>query len=334
MEKVGVALLGAGRMGLEHAKNLLSFPNVKVVVVADPVLDAAKKAQVLTRAERVTDDPESAILDSNVEAVIIVTPTNTHAHYIKLSAKNKRAIFCEKPVAIDLAETEDAMRLVEEMNVPFQIGFQRRYDPSYSKAKKLIEEGKLGKLEQFSSLTRDPAPPSIEYLRRSGGIFVDMAIHDFDIARFLMGEVEEVLSWGSVLIDPQIVDLGDVDTAVTLLKFKNSGLGVVENSRRAVYGYDIRAEVHGEKGKIVLEDLPKTHLWHHNENGFYGDQYYFFMDRFKEAYYLELEAFFNAITRGEKPLPGPKDAIESLKISLAAKRSFIEKRPVKTEEIK
>lgn len=334
MEKVGVALLGAGRMGLEHAKNLLSFPNVKVVVVADPILDAAKKAQVLTRAERVTDDPESAILDSNVEAVIIVTPTNTHAHYIKLSAKSKRAIFCEKPVAIDLKETEEAMKLVEDMNVPFQIGFQRRYDPSYSRAKRLIEEGKLGKLEQFSSLTRDPAPPSIEYLRRSGGIFVDMAIHDFDIARFLMGEVEEVLSWGSVLIDPQIGDLGDVDTAVTLLKFKNSGLGVVENSRRAVYGYDIRAEIHGEKGKIVLEDLPKTHLWHHNENGFYGDHYYFFMDRFKEAYYLELEAFFNAITRGEKPLPGPKDAIESLKISLAAKRSFIEKRPVKIEEIK
>lgn len=334
MEKVGVALLGAGRMGLEHAKNLLSFPNVKVVVVADPILDAAKKAQVLTRAERVTDDPESAILDSNVEAVIIVTPTNTHAHYIKLSAKNKRAIFCEKPVAIDLVETEDAMRLVEEMNVPFQIGFQRRYDPSYSNAKKLIEEGKLGKLEQFSSLTRDPAPPSIEYLRRSGGIFVDMAIHDFDIARFLIGEVEEVLSWGSVLIDPQIGDLGDVDTAVTLLRFKNSALGVVENSRRAIYGYDIRAEVHGERGKIVLEDLPKTHLWHHNENGFYGDHYYFFMDRFKEAYYLELEAFFRAIMKGEKPTPGPKDAIESLKISLAAKRSFIEKRPVKIEEIK
>lgn len=334
MERIGVALLGAGRMGLEHAKNLASFPNVKVVVVADPVLDAAKKAQVLTRAEKVTDDPESAILDSNVEAVIIVTPTNTHAHYIKLSAKSKRAIFCEKPVAIDLKETEEAMKLVEDMNVPFQIGFQRRYDPSYSRAKRLIEEGKLGKLEQFSSLTRDPAPPSIEYLRRSGGIFVDMAIHDFDIARFLMGEVEEVLSWGSVLIDPQIGDLGDVDTAVTLLKFKNSGLGVVENSRRAVYGYDIRAEIHGEKGKIVLEDLPKTHLWHHNENGFYGDQYYFFMDRFREAYYLELEAFFNAITRGEKPLPGPKDAIESLKISLAAKRSFIEKRPVKIDEIK
>lgn len=334
MEKVGVALLGAGRMGLEHAKNLASFPNVKVVVVADPLLDAAKKAQVLTRAEKITDDPESAILDSNVEAVIIVTPTNTHAHYIKLSAKSKRAIFCEKPVAIDLKETEEAMKLVEDMNVPFQIGFQRRYDPSYSRAKRLIEEGKLGKLEQFSSLTRDPAPPSIEYLRRSGGIFVDMAIHDFDIARFLIGEVEEVLSWGSVLIDPQIGDLGDVDTAVTLLRFKNSALGVVENSRRAIYGYDIRAEVHGERGKIVLEDLPKTHLWHHNENGFYGDHYYFFMDRFKEAYYLELEAFFRAIIKGEEPTPGPKDAVESLKISLAAKRSFIEKRPVKIEEIK
>lgn len=333
MEKIGVALLGAGRMGLEHAKNLASFPSVKVVVVADPVLDAAKRAQIVAKAEKVTDDPESAILDSNVEAVIIVTPTNTHSHYIKLSAKNKRAIFCEKPVAIDLTETKEAMKMVEEMNVPFQIGFQRRYDPSYSKAKRLIEEGKLGRLEQFSSLTRDPAPPSIEYLSRSGGIFVDMAIHDFDIARFLMGEVEEVLSWGSVLIDQQIGDLKDVDTAVTLLRFKNSALGVVENSRRAVYGYDIRTEVHGEKGKVVLEDLPKTHLWYHNESGFNSDRYYFFMDRFKEAYYLELEAFFNAITKGEKPIPGPEDAIESLKVSLAAKKSLIENRPVKIEEI-
>lgn len=334
MERIGVALLGAGRMGQEHARNLSSIPNVKVIVVADPILESAKKAQVLAKAEKVSDDPESAILDPNVEAVIIVTPTNTHAHYIKLSAKNKKAIFCEKPVALDLLETEEAMKIVEEMNVPFQIGFQRRYDPSYSKAKELIEEGKLGRLEQFSSLTRDPSPPSMEYLKVSGGIFVDMAIHDFDVARFLMGEVEEVMAWGEALIDPRIGELGDVDTAITFLKFKNGALGVVENSRRAVYGYDIRAEVHGEKGKIVLEDLPKTHLYHFTEKGYYQDQYYFFMDRFKEAYRLEIEAFFKAISEGKKPSPGPKDALESLRVSLAAKVSFKEKRIVKIEEIK
>ncbi|MGB9857328.1 MAG: inositol 2-dehydrogenase [Dictyoglomaceae bacterium] len=334
MERIGVALLGAGRMGQEHAKNLSSLPNVKVVVVADPILESAKKAQILAKAEKVSDDPESAILDPNVEAVIIVTPTNTHAHYIKLSAKNKRAIFCEKPVALELPETEDAIKIVEEMNVPFQIGFQRRYDPAYSKAKELIEEGRLGKLEQFSSLTRDPAPPSMEYLKVSGGIFVDMAIHDFDIARFLIGEIEEIMAWGNVLIDQRIAELGDVDTAITLLKFKDGALGVVENSRRAVYGYDIRVEVHGEKGKIVLEDLPKTHLWYHSDKGFSADQYYFFMDRFKEAYRLEIEAFFKAISEGKKPTPGPKDAIESLKISLAAKKSFMEKRAIKIEEIK
>jgi myo-inositol 2-dehydrogenase/D-chiro-inositol 1-dehydrogenase len=334
MERIGVALLGAGRMGQEHAKNLSSLPNVKVVVVADPILESAKKAQILAKAEKVSDDPESAILDPNVEAVIIVTPTNTHAHYIKLSAKNKKAIFCEKPVALELPETEDAIKIVEEMNVPFQIGFQRRYDPAYSKAKELIEEGRLGKLEQFSSLTRDPAPPSMEYLKVSGGIFVDMAIHDFDIARFLIGEIEEIMAWGNVLIDQRIAELGDVDTAITLLKFKDGALGVVENSRRAVYGYDIRVEVHGEKGKIVLEDLPKTHLWYHSDKGFSADQYYFFMDRFKEAYRLEIEAFFKAISEGKKPTPGPKDAIESLKISLAAKKSFMEKRAIKIEEIK
>jgi len=334
MERIGVALLGAGRMGQEHAKNLSSLPNVKVVVVADPILESAKKAQILAKAEKISDDPESAILDPNVEAVIIVTPTNTHAHYIKLSAKNKKAIFCEKPVALELLETEDAIKIVKEMNVPFQIGFQRRYDPAYSKTKELIEEERLGKLEQFSSLTRDPAPPSTEYLKVSGGIFVDMAIHDLDIARFLIGEIEEIIAWGNVLIDQRIAELGDIDTAITLLKFKNGALGVVENSRRAVYGYDVRTEVHGEKGKIVLEDLPKTHLWYHNDKGFFADQYYFFMDRFKEAYRLEIEAFFKAISEGKNPTPGPKDAIESLKVSLAAKKSFMEKRAVKIEEIK
>ncbi len=333
MERIGVALLGAGRMGQEHAKNLSSLPNVKVVVVADPILEYAKRAQVFAKAERASDDPESAILEPNVEAVIIVTPTNTHAHYIKLSAKNKRAIFCEKPIALDLQETEEAVKIVEEMNVPFQIGFQRRYDPSYSKAKELIEEGKLGNLEQFSSLTRDPAPPPLEYLKVSGGIFVDMAIHDFDVARFLMGEVDEVVAWGNVLIDPKIGELEDVDTAITLLRFKNGALGVIENSRRAIYGYDIRVEIHGEKGKIVLEDLPKTHLWHFTDKGHYADQYYFFMDRFKDAYKLEIEAFFKAISEGRKPSPGPKDALESLRVSLAAKRSFKEKRPVKLEEV-
>ncbi len=333
MERIGVALLGAGRMGQEHAKNLSSLPNVKVVIVADPILEYAKMSQILAKAERISDDAESAILDPNVEAVIIVTPTNTHAHYIKLSAKNKRAIFCEKPIALELSETEEAVKIVEEMNVPFQIGFQRRYDPSYSKAKELIEEGKLGNLEQFSSLTRDPAPPSLEYLKVSGGIFVDMAIHDFDVARFLMGEVDEVVAWGNVLIDPKIGELEDVDTAITLLKFKNGALGVIKNSRKAVYGYDIRVEIHGEKGKIVLEDLPKTHLWHFTDKGYYADQYYFFMDRFKEAYKLEIEAFFKAILEGRKPSPGPKDALESLRVSLAAKRSFKEKRPVKLEEV-
>ncbi|MCX7846347.1 MAG: inositol 2-dehydrogenase [Dictyoglomaceae bacterium] len=334
MEKIGVALLGAGRMGQEHAKNLSSLPNVKVVVVADPVLESAEKAQFFAKAEKITDDPESAILDPNVEAVIIVTPTNTHAHYIKLSAKHKKAIFCEKPVALGLLETKEAMKIVEEMNVPFQIGFQRRYDLSYLKAKELIEEGKLGRLEQFSSLTRDPAPPSLEYLKVSGGIFVDMAIHDFDVARFLVGEVEEVMAWVNVLIDPRIEELEDGDTAITFLKFKNGALGVVENSRRAVYGYDIRAEVHGEKGKIVLEDLPKTHIWYFTEKGYYADQYYFFMDRFKDAYKLEIEAFFKAISEGKMPSPGPKDALESLKVSIAAKRSFKEKRSVKVEEMK
>jgi myo-inositol 2-dehydrogenase / D-chiro-inositol 1-dehydrogenase len=330
----GVALLGAGRMGMEHARNLAGMSRARVVAVADPNLEAAQRARVLARGERVYADPEAAIADADVEVVLICTPTPTHAPFTELAARAGKAVFCEKPIALDLAETVRVMALVDESNIPFQIGFQRRYDVAFSDAKRRLESGALGRLEQFRAVGRDPAPPPLEYLKVSGGIFCDQAIHDIDIARFLVGEVAEVSAWGAVNVDPAIAEIGDADTVTSLLRFENGALGVIENSRRAVYGYDVRSEVFGERGKLVIDATPKTPMWHFGENGVNSDHYHFFMDRFVDAYRLELEAFFASLEAGTKPTPGTRDAVESLCIALALTRSLKEGRPVKLEEIR
>jgi myo-inositol 2-dehydrogenase/D-chiro-inositol 1-dehydrogenase len=319
-------------MGMEHARTLLGIAEAKVLAVADPNLQAAEAAKHLLRAEAAYADPEGAIHHPEVEAVVIVTPTDTHARYIELSALSGKAIFCEKPVAKDLAETRRVLEIVEQKGVPFQIGFNRRYDPPYAAAKRKIEAGEIGPVEQFIDVMRDPAPPSLDYLKTSGGIFIDMSIHDIDCARFLVGEVEEVLAWGAVRVDPRIAEVGDVDTVNLSLRFVGGALGVIQNSRRSVYGYDVRTEVFGAGGKLVMDATPKTPLWQYNQ-GIRGDHYHFFMDRFKEAYKLELEAFFRALAAGERPTPGPRDAIESLRIALAATKSLKEGRTVRLEEV-
>ncbi|MCL6527830.1 MAG: inositol 2-dehydrogenase [Thermaceae bacterium] len=331
-ESFGVALLGAGRMGMEHARTLLGVAEAKVLAIADPNLQAAEAAKHLLRAEVTYAEPEAAIGHPGVEAVVIVTPTDTHARYIEVAALAGKAIFCEKPVAKDLAETRRVLGIVEHQKVPFQIGFNRRYDPPYAAAKRKIEAGEIGPVEQFIDVMRDPAPPSLEYLQTSGGIFVDMSIHDIDCARFLVGEVEEVLAWGAVRVDPRIAEVGDVDTVNLSLRFSNGALGVIQNSRRSVYGYDVRTEVFGAKGKLVMDATPKTPLWQYDQ-GIRADYYDFFMDRFKEAYRLELEAFFRALAAGQPPTPGPKDALESLRIALAATKSLKEGRSVRVQEI-
>ena len=230
---IGVAILGAGRMGQEHARNLLGIPNAKVVAIADPIQAARDAAQALTRAEKTYAEPSDAVNDPNVDAIIIVTPTNTHADLIELAAFAGKAIFCEKPVALDLTRTVKALEVVNKAGVPFQIGFNRRFDPPYMLAKQKLEAGELGEVEQFISVMRDPAPPPLEYLKISGGMFLDQSIHELDCARFLVGEVEEILAWGHVFVDPAIAEIGDVDTGMIHLRFKNGALGVIQNSRRS-----------------------------------------------------------------------------------------------------
>jgi myo-inositol 2-dehydrogenase / D-chiro-inositol 1-dehydrogenase len=332
-DRIAVALLGAGRIGQEHARNLAALPQVDVVVVCDPRIEGAEAVRPLVRAKDVTPSPEEAVNRKDVDAVIICTPTDTHAALIEAAAETGKAVFCEKPVALDLTRTQQALATVAEKGVAFQIGFQRRFDSGYAEAKRRIEAGVLGRLDQFRTVGRDPAPPPKEYLAKSGGLFLDQAIHEFDIARFLMGDVIEVSAWGTVRFHPDAEEFDDIDTATTLLRFASGALGVVENSRRAVYGYDIVTEVFGENGKILVQAEPKTPLREYNKEGYRLDHYHFFMDRFGPAFRAELEAFFQAVSNGKPPSPGPTDALESLKIALAATRSLKEGRSVKLTEI-
>lgn len=333
METIGVALLGAGRMGKIHAMHLATFPEVRVVVVADPSRKAAEEAGRLARAERVVSGAEEAIGLPGVEAVVIVSPTSTHAAYLTLAARLGKPVFCEKPVALSLDETRSALAEIQSRNTPFQIGFQRRFDPGYAEARKRIEAGEIGVVEQFHSVGRDPSPPPLDYLKVSGGLFLDQAVHELDLARFLVGEIEEINAWGAVLVEPTIARLNDVDTATTLLRFTQGALGVIENSRRAVYGYDIRTEIFGSKGKLVVEALAKTPIRRFGREGVSFDHYAFFTDRFLEAARLELLAFFQALREGRAPAPGSEDALAALRLALAATRSLHEGRAVRVEEV-
>jgi myo-inositol 2-dehydrogenase/D-chiro-inositol 1-dehydrogenase len=332
-EDIGVAVLGAGRMGQTHIRNLAGIRNVRVVAVADPDPVAAERGRAISRAEHALTDPEAAIHLPGVEAVVIVTPTSTHAALIEAALRAGRAIWSEKPIALTLAETGRVVELWRASGLPVQLGFMRRFDPGYVRAKELIESGELGRIEQFRAYSRDTYPPPLDFIRTSGGSFLDMSVHDFDLARFLVGEVEEVHAWGSVLFDERFAEGGDIDTAVTMLRFRNGALGVVEMSRHSTWGYDIRTEVAGADGKVVVEAPRKTQATYSRRFGFEGDHFENFPDRFEVAFRLELEAFFGTLAEGGTPTPGPEDALETLRLAVAAARSWREGRPVRLDEV-
>jgi myo-inositol 2-dehydrogenase/D-chiro-inositol 1-dehydrogenase len=298
--RLRVALLGAGRIGQEHSKSLIADPRVQVVAVCDPRLEAARQTAATIPGAIATDQSAEIFSSSEVDGVIICTPTDSHGQLIEEGARAHKAIFCEKPVALDLQRTKHALAVVEENGVPFQIGFQRRFDSGYAEARKRIARGLLGRIDQFRAVGRDPGPPPKEYLAKSGGLFLDQAIHEFDLARFLVGEVHSVFAAGAVRFSHDAAELGDVDTATTILHFENGALGVIENSRRAVYGYDIVTEVFGEAGKLVVQAERKTPLRFFREGGSEQDHHHFFMDRFRDAFRAELDAFFTAILERTK----------------------------------
>ena len=255
-----VGLIGAGRIGRVHAENLVyRIPEAELIAVSDIFVDAAERlaAEFGVTAHQ---DHRRILEDERVDAVLICSSTDTHAQFIEDAAKAGKQIFCEKPIALDLGKIDRALATVDQAGVKLQVGFNRRFDPSFRRVQEIVAAGEIGEPQILRITSRDPAPPPIEYVQVSGGIFLDMTIHDFDMARFLMGrEVESVYAAGEVLIDPAIGQAGDVDTAVITLHFENGALGVIDNSRQALYGYDQRVEVFGSGGLVTADnDYPNS----------------------------------------------------------------------------
>jgi myo-inositol 2-dehydrogenase/D-chiro-inositol 1-dehydrogenase len=332
VKSLGFGVIGTGRIGTLHARNLAgAVHGAHLVTVTDANPDAAARAAF--GGAQVASGLEQLLTDDRVEAVLIASPTSLHAEQIKAAAQTGKAIFCEKPVALDLRETIDAMRVVEEAGVPFQIGFNRRFDPGYAAVAQAVHAGELGRVEMFRSQSSDPAPPSREYAAVSGGIYLDSVIHDIDTARFVAGEITRVTALGRVLVEPYLQAFGDIDTSILTLEFASGALGVIQNTRRTVYGYDLRVEVHGEKGKLVTEDERATKVWRYGEGGIRGDYYHYFIDRFRDAYLVEVQAFVDAVRSGKPASPGTRDAVESLRVAVAATQSLKTGRPVEISAV-
>lgn len=331
---IGFAVVGAGRIGALHARHLAgSVAGARLVMVVDADAATADRVAGSRPGVRTGTDIGDALAAHDVDAVLIASPTSLHTHQLRAAAAAGKAIFCEKPVANDLRETSATMAAVMAAGVPFQIGFNRRFDPAYAALGKAVHTGAVGTVELFRSQSSDPGPAPEAYIASSAGFFKDSVIHDIDTARFVAGEVERVTALGRVMVDPVYQRYGDVDTSVITLEFVSGALGVLMNSRRTVYGHDLRVEVHGSLGKVVAEDERATKVWNYDANGVHGDFYYHFIERFEGAYRLELQAFVDAVRTGAAPTPGATDAVESLRVAEAAERSLKEGRTVALAEL-
>jgi myo-inositol 2-dehydrogenase / D-chiro-inositol 1-dehydrogenase len=329
MAELRVGIIGLGRMGWLHAEHLSGVIRRARIVAA--AVDEAHRRQLEASSSApcpLVADVGALVSDPAVDAIVVVSPTSLHHDHIQLTASHGKAIFAEKPIADSVERARQTVEAVRRAGVPFQIGFQRRFDPGYARARELIESGAIGDVEMFRGLTCDTIPP-VSYLRTSGGLFWDLGIHDFDAGRFLMGDdVVEVDASGTILVEPELADFDDVDHGVVVLRFRRGGIGVVQNAWRAPYGYDIRAEVHGSLGKIVtdLDERVPTRLY--GPSGFGAERHFLFVERFGEAYRLELQAFVDAVRGGTPPSPDLDDALQAVLIADAATKSRREGRRV------
>jgi len=337
MEKtLKLGLIGAGRIGKLHAQNLKGFSNCEIKTILDVHLGPAQKLATKLSIPNVTSNPQDIFNDSEIDAVIICSSTDTHADFIEMAAKAQKQIFCEKPIALDENRIIQCLKTVKESGSTLQIGFNRRFDPSFKRVADLVKDEKIGRPHLIKISSRDPEPPPIEYVKVSGGIFMDMTIHDFDMARYLTGEeVVEIYALGSNLIDPKIKEAGDIDTAVITLKFNSGAICTIDNSRQAVYGYDQRIEVFGEKGCLSAEN-PRI-----NEVQFWGRESsttdpipFFFLERYMESYRRELEHFIDCTLHKKPPMVGGIDGLRAAELGLAAKRSLESGKPERVNPCK
>jgi len=328
MKKINVGIIGLGRIGKIHFENLKrNIPNVTIAAVSDPLVKYDNGIPSCS--------PEELIAMKGIDAVIICSPTDTHATYIELAAKAGKHIFCEKPHDLSLNRVLETLAVVEKSGVKLMLGFNRRFDPNFLKIRNLVKSGRVGDPHVLKITSRDPGPPPITYLKSSGGMFLDMSIHDFDMARYIMGkEVVEVSATAAVLTDPVIKEAGDIDTAVVTLRFEDGSMAVIDNSRKAVYGYDQRLEVFGSKGMAKVDNnMPDNHELY-DADGTHGSlPLNFFMERYTASYLYEMKMFIQALQEGATLPVSGHDGLKAMTIALAAGKSVKENRPVRISEI-
>jgi myo-inositol 2-dehydrogenase / D-chiro-inositol 1-dehydrogenase len=326
-------LLGAGRIGKVHAKAINADPNATLVAVADAMAPAAQAiADQYGCAVRSVD---AIVTAGDIDAVVICTPTDTHADLIEALAKAGKAIFCEKPIDLSLARVKTCLKVVRETKAILMVGFNRRFDPHFAAVRAEIDKGTIGAVEMVTITSRDPGAPPLEYIARSGGIFRDMTIHDFDMARFMLGEeIAEVSAMAAVLVDPAIGKAGDYDSVQVMLKTASGKQAVISNSRRATYGYDQRVEVHGAKGSVAAENQRPVSIEVASAAGYTRPPLHdFFMTRYTEAYAAEIATFVNAVAGKGKAAPTGEDGLVALALAEAAVQSVATGRIVKMADI-
>jgi len=332
-----VAIIGTGRIGRVHIENIsTAVREMEIMMVADPYLTAESEAFVKQFDIPVlTKDVESIFTNREIEAVLICSSTDTHADYVIKAAAAGKHIFCEKPVDHDVNRVRAALDAVEKAGVKMQIGFNRRFDHNHRGVYEAVRSGAIGTPHIIKITSRDPQPPTIDYVKRSGGLFYDMMIHDFDMIRFLAGsEVTEVYAKGAVLVDPAIGAEGDVDTALVTLTFENGTVGVIDNSRQAVYGYDQRVEVFGSEGAVQNEnDIPNTVVISRADSVTSGTAYKVMWDRYTQAFIAEMKAFANAIANDTVPEVTGLDGLYPVLMAAAATKSVKEGRVVTISEV-
>ena len=327
------ALLGAGRIGKVHAGAIAANPDATLVAAADAIGDAAKAIAGLHGCDVRTINAIAAATD--VDAVVICTPTTTHADLIEQFARAGKAIFCEKPIDLNVARVVACLKVVAETKARLMVGFNRRFDPHFAAVRAAIDAGKIGAVEQVVITSRDPGAPPPAYIKQSGGIFRDMTIHDFDMARFLLGEeIETVMATASVLVDPEIGKLGDADSVSLILTTKSGKQCLISNSRRATYGYDQRIEVHGAKGMVSAENQRPVSIEIANGAGYTRPPLHdFFMTRYTQAYAAEIAGFIASVTQGAVMAPDGTDGLIALVLAEAALKSVAQGRKVNVSEI-
>ena len=325
---IDVAIFGAGRIGKIHAGNIVRQPGVRLKYVVDP--DAQAAAALASQHDASVGSIEGVFGDASIRAVAIASSTDTHADLIQRAAVSGKAIFCEKPVDLDLARARECAAAVKRAGVPCMIGFQRRYDPTFAAAKSRIDAGEIGTPEQLVITSRDPGAPPLEYLKRSGGIFKDMLIHDFDVFRWILDdEAATVYATGSVLTDPNVAKADDVDVTAVAIRTKSGRLALINTNRRAAYGYDQRFEVLGSKGMLQAGNHRPTEVVAYTDAAVSADKpEHFFLERYRVAYAVEMGHFFDALGSGKPMRTSIDDGVAALALAEAATTSWRDKRIV------